>query len=159
MDKVINRPKPELSPYAPRVYTIKIDKDMIGKLIGPGGKNIRAITEETGADINIEDDGTVVVLSDDAEAADRAIELIELSAGKPKVGQIYDGVVAKIMNFGAFVEIMPGTDGLVHISQISKKRIDKVEDVLKRGQRVKVKVIEVKDDGKVDLTMKDVEQD
>jgi polyribonucleotide nucleotidyltransferase len=154
----MSEPRPELSPFAPRVYTVRIDKDMIGKLIGPGGKNIRAITEETGADINIEDDGTVIVLSDDAAAADRAIELIELSAGKPKVGQIYDGVVAKIMNFGAFVEIMPGTDGLVHISQISKQRIDKVEDVLKRGQRVRVKVIEVKDDGKVDLTMKDVDQ-
>ncbi|MBN2587682.1 MAG: polyribonucleotide nucleotidyltransferase [Candidatus Fermentibacteraceae bacterium] len=158
MNKVISEPRPELSQYAPRVYTVHIDKDMIGKLIGPGGKNIRAITEETGADINIEDDGTVVVLSDDAAAADRAIEMIELSAGKPKVGQIYEGVVAKIMNFGAFVEIMPGTDGLVHISQISKTRVDKVEDVLKRGQRVRVKVIDVKDDGKVDLTMKDVDQ-
>ncbi|OPL19517.1 MAG: polyribonucleotide nucleotidyltransferase [Candidatus Aegiribacteria sp. MLS_C] len=159
MNRVISRPKPELSPYAPRIYTVHIDRDMIGKLIGPGGKNIRAITEETGAEINIEDDGTVIVLSEEAAAADRAIELIELSAGKPKVGQVYEGVVAKIMNFGAFVEIMPGTDGLVHISQISRKRIEKVEDLLKRGQRVRVKVIEVKDDGKVDLTMKDVDQE
>lgn len=159
MNRVISEPRPELSQYAPRVYTIQIEKDMIGKLIGPGGKNIRAITEETGADINIEDDGTVVVLSDDAAAADRAIEMIELSAGKPKLGQIYDGVVAKIMNFGAFVEILPGTDGLVHISQISKERIDKVEDVLKRGQHVRVKVIAVKDDGKIDLTMKGIDQE
>ena len=159
MNQVISEPRKELSEYAPRVYTLTIEKDMIGKLIGPGGKNIRAITEETGAEINIEDDGTVVVLSEDSEAANRAIERIELCTGKPKLGQIYDGVVANIMNFGAFVEIMPGTDGLVHISQISKERINKVEDVLKRGQHVKVKVIAVKDDGKIDLTMKGVEQE
>jgi polyribonucleotide nucleotidyltransferase len=158
MNAVISSPRSELSEFAPRVYTIKIEKDMIGKLIGPGGKNIRAITEETGADINIDDDGTVVVLSDDAEAADRTLELIELSTGKPKLGQIYDGVVANIMNFGAFVEIMPGTDGLVHISQISAERVEKVEDVLKRGQHVRVKVTAVKSDGKIDLTMKGVDQ-
>ena len=158
MDSVISEPRETLSEYAPRVYTISIEKDMIGKLIGPGGKNIRAITEETGADINIEDDGTVVILSDDAEAANRTLELIELSTGKPKIGQIYDGVVVNIMNFGAFVEIMPGTDGLVHISQISKNRVENVEDVLKRGQHVKVKVTSIKDNGKIDLTMKDVEQ-
>ncbi len=159
MNTVISAPRNELSEYAPRVYTVQIEKDMIGKLIGPGGKNIRAITEETGADINIDDDGTVVVLSDDAEAANRTLELIELSTGKPKLGQIYDGVVANIMNFGAFVEIMPGIDGLVHISQISKERVEKVEDVLKRGQHVRVKVKAVKNDGKIDLTMKDVDQE
>lgn len=158
MNSVISSPREELSEFAPRVYTIQIEKDMIGKLIGPGGKNIRAITEETGADINIDDDGTVVVLSDDAEAANRTLELIEMSTGKPKLGQIYDGVVANIMNFGAFVEIMPGTDGLVHISQISENRVENVEDVLKRGQHVRVKVKAVKNDGKIDLTMKGVEQ-
>ena len=158
MNSVISTNRAELSEYAPRVYTVQIEKDMIGKLIGPGGKNIRAITEETGADINIDDDGTVVVLSDDAEAANRTLELIELSTGKPKLGQIYDGVVANIMNFGAFVEIMPGTDGLVHISQISKERVEKVEDVLKRGQHVRVKVTEVKSNGKIDLTMKGIDQ-
>ena len=158
MNSVICTNRAELSEYAPRVYTVQIEKDMIGKLIGPGGKNIRAITEETGADINIDDDGTVVVLSDDAEAANRTLELIELSTGKPKLGQIYDGVVANIMNFGAFVEIMPGTDGLVHISQISKERVEKVEDVLKRGQHVRVKVTEVKSNGKIDLTMKGIDQ-
>ncbi len=158
MDSVISEPRETLSEYAPRVYTISIEKDMIGKLIGPGGKNIRAITEETGADINIEDDGTVVILSDDAEAANRTLELIELSTGKPKIGQTYDGVVVNILNFGAFVEIMPGTDGLVHISQISKDRVENVEDVLKRGQHVKVKVTGIKDNGKIDLTMKDVDK-
>ncbi len=158
MNSVISTNRAELSEFAPRVYTVQIEKDMIGKLIGPGGKNIRAITEETGADINIDDDGTVVVLSDDAEAANRTLELIELSTGKPKVGQIYDGVVANIMNFGAFVEIMPGTDGLVHISQISRDRVEKVEDVLKRGQHVRVKVTEVKSNGKIDLTMKGIDQ-
>ncbi|MEN8208518.1 MAG: polyribonucleotide nucleotidyltransferase [Candidatus Fermentibacteria bacterium] len=158
MNSVISTNRTELSEFAPRVYTVQIEKDMIGKLIGPGGKNIRAITEETGADINIDDDGTVVVLSDDAEAANRTLELIELSTGKPKLGQIYDGVVANIMNFGAFVEIMPGTDGLVHISQISRERVEKVEDVLKRGQHVRVKVTEIKSNGKIDLTMKGIEQ-
>jgi polyribonucleotide nucleotidyltransferase len=158
MDKVLEKPRPELSKYAPRIFTVTIDRDMIGKLIGPGGKNIRAITEETGAEINIEDDGTVVVLSDDSVAAERALELIELCTGKPKIGQVYDGVVANIMNFGAFVEIMPGTDGLLHISQISSARVEKVEDELKRGQRIRVKVIAIKDNGKIDLTMKDVEQ-
>ncbi len=158
MNSVISTNREELSEFAPRVYTVQIEKDMIGKLIGPGGKNIRAITEETGADINIDDDGTVVVLSDDAEAANRTLELIELSTGKPKLGQIYDGVVANIMNFGAFVEIMPGTDGLVHISQISRDRVEKVEDVLKRGQHVRVKVTEIKSNGKIDLTMKGIDQ-
>lgn len=158
MNTVMSSNRDELSEFAPRVYTVQIEKDMIGKLIGPGGKNIRAITEETGADINIDDDGTVVVLSDDAEAANRTLELIELSTGKPKLGQIYDGVVANIMNFGAFVEIMPGTDGLVHISQISRERVEKVEDVLKRGQHVRVKVTEIKSNGKIDLTMKGIEQ-
>ena len=158
MNSVMSTCREELSEFAPRVYTVQIEKDMIGKLIGPGGKNIRAITEETGADINIDDDGTVVVLSDDAEAANRTLELIELSTGKPKLGQIYDGVVANIMNFGAFVEIMPGTDGLVHISQISRERVEKVEDVLKRGQHVRVKVTEIKSNGKIDLTMKGIDQ-
>ena len=158
MNSVMSTNRDELSEFAPRVYTVQIEKDMIGKLIGPGGKNIRAITEETGADINIDDDGTVVVLSDDAEAANRTLEMIELSTGKPKLGQIYDGVVANIMNFGAFVEIMPGTDGLVHISQISRERVEKVEDVLKRGQHVRVKVTEIKSNGKIDLTMKGIDQ-
>ena len=159
MDAVIDRPRTELSDFAPRIFTVQIDRDMIGKLIGPGGKNIRAIQEETGADINVDDDGMVVVLSEDSAAAQRALEMVELSTGKPKIGQIYDGVVVNIMNFGAFVEIMPGTDGLVHISQMSKERVEKVEDVLKRGQKVKVKVTTIKDNGKIDLTMKDVPQD
>lgn len=159
MDAVIDRPRAELSDFAPRIFTVQIDRDMIGKLIGPGGKNIRAIQEETGADINVDDDGMVMVLSDDSAAAQRALEMVELSTGKPKIGQIYDGVVVNIMNFGAFVEIMPGTDGLVHISQMSKERVEKVEDVLKRGQKIKVKVTTIKDNGKIDLTMKDVPQD
>jgi len=158
MDAVIDRSREDLSDYAPRMFTVQIDRDMIGKLIGPGGKNIRAIQEETGADINVDDEGMVVVLSEDSDAAKRALEMVQLSTGKPKVGQVYDGVVVNIMNFGAFVEIMPGTDGLVHISQISRNRVEKVEDVLKRGQKVKVKVSEIKDNGKVDLTMKDIPQ-
>ncbi len=157
MDATIAHPRQELSMYAPRIFTVQIDKDMIGKLIGPGGKNIRAITDETGVDVNVDDTGKVTVLSSDAEAAQKALELIELSTGKPKEGKVYDGVVVSIVKFGAFVEIMPGTDGLLHISQISKQRIGRVEDVLEKGQRVRVRVLSVKPDGKVDLTMKDVD--
>jgi polyribonucleotide nucleotidyltransferase len=159
MNAVIDRPRSEVSRFAPRIMTIRIDREKIGKLIGPGGKNIRSITEQTGVDINVEDDGTVTLLSTDAAAADRALELIEGSVGSPKVGKIYDGVVSNVMNFGAFVEIMPGTDGLVHISQISSERVNEVSDVLKRGQRVRVKVTKVRDDGKIDLTMKNLEED
>ena len=159
MNSEIAVSRDDVSKFAPRILTIKIARDKIGKLIGPGGKNIRAITEDTGVDINIEDDGSVTLLSTDADAMDRALERIEGSVGSPKLGKIYDGVVSNVMNFGAFVEIMPGTDGLVHISQISNERVNEVSDVLKRGQRVRVKVTKVRDDGKIDLTMKNLEED
>ncbi len=159
MNSVLDAPREDISRYAPRIITVRIDKDKIGKLIGPGGKNIRAITEETGVDINIEDDGTVTVLSTDADAAEIALQSIEKFTGSAKVGKIYDGVVSNVMNFGAFVEIMPGTDGLVHISQISNERVNEVSDVLKRGQKVRVKVTKVRDDGKIDLTMKNLGED
>jgi polyribonucleotide nucleotidyltransferase len=158
MNPIISAARSDVSRFAPRIITLKIARDKIGKLIGPGGKNIRAICEETGVDINIEDDGSVTLLSTDADASDRALALIEGSVGSPKIGKIYDGVVSNVMNFGAFVEIMPGTDGLVHISQISNERVNEVSDVLKRGQRVRVKVTKVRDDGKIDLTMKDLEE-
>ncbi|HRW77808.1 MAG TPA: S1 RNA-binding domain-containing protein, partial [Candidatus Sabulitectum sp.] len=158
MNACISKPREELSQYAPRIITIQIDRDKIGKLIGPGGKNIRYITEESGAEINIDDDGTVTILTNDGEKADHALELIEGFVGTPKIGKVYEGTVVSIQTFGAFVEIMPGTDGLVHISNISKDRINDVSTVLKRGQRVRVKVNKIRDDGKIDLLMKDVDQ-
>jgi len=157
MTSALSEPRAELSPYAPRVITTKINTDKIGKLIGPGGKTIRGITEETGVKIDIADDGTVSILSSDSAAAERALKIVESIVGVPQVGRIYEGTVSTVAKFGAFVEIMPGTDGLVHISEISDKRIREVSDVLKKGDRVKVRVLEIRDDGKINLTMRDLE--
>jgi polyribonucleotide nucleotidyltransferase len=159
MNSCISKPREELSPYAPRIITIQIDKEKIGKLIGPGGKNIRFVTEESGAEININDDGTVTILTNDGEKAEHALLLIDQFVGVPKIGKVYDGVVVSIQTFGAFVEIMPGTDGLVHISNISNDRVNDVTEVLKRGQKVRVKVNKIREDGKIDLNMKDVDQE
>jgi polyribonucleotide nucleotidyltransferase len=158
MSGTIAKPRAELSPYAPRVITTRINTDKIGKLIGPGGKMIRSITEETGVKIDIADDGTVSILSTDAGAAEKALRIIEGIVGTAKVGKVYEGTVTTVAKFGAFVEILPGTDGLVHISEISRERVREVSDVLKKGDRVRVKVIEVREDGKINLTMKDVEE-
>lgn len=158
MNACISSPREELSEYAPRIITMQIDREKIGKLIGPGGKNIRFITEESGAEINIDDDGTVTILTNDGEKADHALQLIDGFVGSPKIGKIYEGTVVSIQTFGAFVEIMPGTDGLVHISNISNERVNDVAAVLKRGQRVRVKVNKIRDDGKIDLIMKDIDQ-
>ncbi|MCK5785326.1 MAG: polyribonucleotide nucleotidyltransferase [Candidatus Sabulitectum sp.] len=158
MNACIDKPREELSKYAPRIITVQIDKEKIGKLIGPGGKNIRFVTEESGAEINIDDTGMVTILTNDGEKADHALKLIDQFVGTAKIGKIYEGTVVSIQTFGAFVEIMPGTDGLVHISNISKERVNDVSDVLKRGQKVRVKVNKIRDDGKIDLNMKDVDQ-
>ncbi len=159
MNACIDKPREELSQYAPRIITMQIDREKIGKLIGPGGKNIRFVTEESGAEINIDDDGTVTILTNDGDKADHALQLIDGFVGVPKIGKVYEGTVVSIQTFGAFVEIMPGTDGLVHISNISKERVNDVASVLKRGQKVRVKVNKIRDDGKIDLNMKDVDQD
>jgi polyribonucleotide nucleotidyltransferase len=158
MDACIDKPRGELSMYAPRIITVQIDKEKIGKLIGPGGKNIRFVTEESGAEINIDDSGMVTILTNDGEKADHALKLIDQFVGTAKIGKVYEGTVVSIQTFGAFVEIMPGTDGLVHISNISKERVKDVSDVLKRGQKVRVRVNKIRDDGKIDLNMKDVDQ-
>jgi polyribonucleotide nucleotidyltransferase len=158
MEKTIGRPREELSPHAPRMITTKINTDKIGKLIGPGGKMIRSITEATGVKMDIADDGTVTILSTEAEAAMRALKMVEDLVGVPKVGKIYEGTVSTVAKFGAFVEIMPGTDGLVHISEISDKRISEVSDVLKKGDRVRVRVLEIRDDGKISLSMRKVDE-
>jgi polyribonucleotide nucleotidyltransferase len=158
MNACISEPRLELSKYAPRIITVQIDKEKIGKLIGPGGKNIRFVTEESGAEINIDDTGMVTILTNDGEKADHALKLIDQFVGTAKIGKIYEGTVVSIQTFGAFVEIMPGTDGLVHISNISNERVKDVSDVLKRGQKVRVKVNKIREDGKIDLNMKDVDQ-
>lgn len=154
IEEAISKPKSDLSPYAPRIYSISINPDKIGALIGPGGKVINEIIKETGVAIDIEDDGTVLITSTDGESADKAKKWVNAITREAIVGEIYEGKVVKIMPFGAFVEIFPGTDGLLHISEIDNKRIEKVEDVLKYGDEIKVKVKEITPEGKINLSRK-----
>ena len=158
MNGVLSMSRGELSDYAPRIITIQINPDRIRDVIGPGGKIIRALTEETGATIDIQDNGTVTIASVDGEAGAAAKRRIELLTADVQVDTIYDGKVAKIMDFGAFVTILPGRDGLLHISQISSERVSDVHDHLKEGQVVCVKVLEVDRQGKIKLSMKDIPQ-
>ncbi len=156
MDAVISKPREEISPYAPRVFTIQIPKDRVRDVIGPGGRIIRGIVEETGAQIDLEDDGTVFVASTDEASARRAIEIVRELTQEAVPGRYYYGTVKKIMDFGAFVEVFSGKDGLVHISLIAKRRIGAVTDVLKEGDKVLVKCLEVEGNGRIRLSMKDV---
>ncbi|MFA5112749.1 MAG: polyribonucleotide nucleotidyltransferase [Candidatus Margulisiibacteriota bacterium] len=156
IDETIKAPRAELSPYAPRVITIKIDPSKIGAVIGPGGKMIRSITEETGVQIDIEDDGTVLITTADAEAAKVAKARIDAITFTPKIDDVFKGEVVRIMNFGAFVDLPGGKDGLIHISQLSNSRVARVEDAVKMGQEVIVKVTEIDDMGRINLTMKGV---
>ena len=158
MNGVLSTGRGELSDYAPRIITIQINPDRIRDVIGPGGKVIRALTEETGATIDIQDNGTVTIASVDGEAGAAAKRRIELLTADVQVDTIYDGKVAKIMDFGAFVTILPGRDGLLHISQISNERVSDVHDHLKEGQTVRVKVLEVDRQGKIKLSRKDIPQ-
>ncbi|MBN7839887.1 polyribonucleotide nucleotidyltransferase [Stenotrophomonas maltophilia] len=153
----LTAPREELSDYAPRLLTIKIHPDKIREVIGKGGSTIQAITKETGTQIDIQDDGTIVIASVNAIAAQAAKARIEQITSDVEPGRIYEGKVAKIMDFGAFVTILPGKDGLVHVSQISSDRVEKVGDVLKEGDVVKVKVLEVDKQGRIRLSMKAVE--
>lgn len=150
----IAEPRTELSPYAPRVLQMKIDIDKIKDVIGSGGKTIKKIIELTGVEIDVEETGAVHILSTDAEAAQRAQKMIEDIVKEPEVGEIYEGQVVKIMDFGAFVNILPGKDGLVHISQLSKQRVNKVEDVVHVGDTVRVKLVEIDKQGRLNLSMK-----
>ncbi len=165
MDKMletIDKPNPELSPYAPQMLTMKIDTDKIREVIGPGGKTIHKIVDETGCKIDIEDDGTLFIIGDDQEASQKAKSFIESIVAEVEVGKIYDGTVKRIMNFGAFVEIIPGVlgtqgkEGLVHISQLDEKRVEKVEDVVAVGDQIAVKVIEIDRQGRINLSRKAV---
>ncbi|MCD6152130.1 MAG: polyribonucleotide nucleotidyltransferase, partial [Deltaproteobacteria bacterium] len=155
MEKCLDKSREDISTYAPRIITITVHQDKIRDVIGPGGKNIRAIVEKTGAKIDIEDSGEIKIASADETAADMAIAMIRDLTQEAEVGKIYLGKVQKIMDFGAFVEIFPGTDGLVHISQLAHERVRNVRDVLKEGDEVLVKVLEVDRQGKIKLSRKD----
>ena len=144
----------EMSPYAPRIITMQIDPDQIRDVIGPGGKMINEIIEETGVDIDIEDDGSVFITATDAQSGARAQEIIHNLTRQVKVGEEFEGTVVRLMDFGAFVEILPGKDGLVHISEMAHSRVEKVGDVVKIGDKVKVKVKEIDSQGRINLSMK-----
>ncbi|MDE2088937.1 MAG: polyribonucleotide nucleotidyltransferase, partial [Gammaproteobacteria bacterium] len=156
MAEAIAAPRKEMSEYAPRIISFRIDPDKIRDVIGKGGVTIRAITEETGTVIDISDDGTVKIASVDKAASEEARRRIELITADVEVGKVYEGRVAKLMDFGAFVTILPGRDGLVHISQISEQRVEKVSDKLNEGDLVKVKVLEIDKQGRIRLSMKAV---
>jgi polyribonucleotide nucleotidyltransferase len=156
MQEAIAEPRPDLSSLAPRIFTMHIKKDRIGEVIGPGGKVVRGIVEKTGVKIDIEDDGTILIASADAEAAKQAMDMIGKITEEVEVGKIYKGKVVKIMDFGAFVEILPGTDGLVHISQLAEHRVNRVQDEVKEGDEILVKVLEVDKQGKIRLSRKEV---
>ncbi|MFC3715701.1 polyribonucleotide nucleotidyltransferase [Luteimonas soli] len=158
MANALTAPRPELSDFAPRLITIKIHPDKIREVIGKGGSVIQAITKETGTQIDIQDDGTITIASVDAAAGKAAKDRIEQITSDVEPGRIYEGKVVKLMDFGAFVTISPGKDGLVHVSQISNERVEKVSDKLKEGDIVKVKVLEVDKQGRIRLSMKAVEE-
>ncbi|MBF0588661.1 MAG: polyribonucleotide nucleotidyltransferase [Magnetococcales bacterium] len=157
MAKALTEPRDDLSPYAPRITTIKINPDKIRDVIGPGGKVIRSITEETGCQIDVDDDGTIRVASPDGEGAKAGLEMIKQIVAEVEKGQLYTGKVVRVTDFGAFVNILPKKDGLVHISQLANRRVEKVTDVVKEGDEVKVKVLDIDRQGRVKLTMKGVE--
>jgi polyribonucleotide nucleotidyltransferase len=155
MDKAISKPNENLSQYAPRLLTIKVEQDQIGMIIGPGGKVIQGMQRMFGVEINIEDDGTVSIASPNKENAQRAKDHIKRMTSNPEVGEIYEGVITKIMDFGAFVEIIPGKEGLLHISQIDNKRVNKVTDYYKEGDKVTVKLIKI-ENGKFSLSRREL---
>jgi polyribonucleotide nucleotidyltransferase len=154
MNKTLNQPRTSISDYAPKITTIEINPEKIREVIGPGGKVIRSIVAETGAKIEVEDSGKIIIASSDSKSVDRAIAMIKEIVQEVEIGQIYLGKVIKIMDFGAFVEVLPGTEGLVHISQLDNHHVKKVTDVLKEGDEVLVKVLEVDRQGKIRLSRK-----
>jgi polyribonucleotide nucleotidyltransferase len=159
MNEVLSSSREELSDKAPQALVININPKKIREVIGKGGETIRGLTAETGAIIEVEDDGKVTIYGDSPEVRAAALEKINEITAEAEVNKIYEGTVANIMDFGAFVTIMPGTDGLVHISEIAEERVEKVDDHLSQGQKIKVKVLEVDRQGKIRLTMKGVEQE
>lgn len=154
MNKVLDKPRAELSPYAPRITKLQINPDKIREVIGKGGETIQRITAETGVDIDIEDSGLIMISSADSGAAQVAKEMIEAIVAEPEVGKVYNGKVIKVMDFGAFVEIMPGKEGMVHVSQIRDERVEDIRKELNEGDEVKVKLTEIDDRGRLNLSIK-----
>jgi polyribonucleotide nucleotidyltransferase len=159
MNKALSSTRDEMSDFAPRIITFKIDPSKIREVIGKGGATIRSITEQTGASVDLTDDGIVKVASVDKAAGEEARRLIEEITAEVEVGKVYEGKVARLMDFGAFVTILPGKDGLVHISQISDEHVDKVSDRLNEGDVVRVKVLEIDRQGRVRLSIKEVDKE
>jgi polyribonucleotide nucleotidyltransferase len=152
LEEVLPEPRAELAPHAPRILTIMIDPEKIGKLIGPGGKTIRGIQERTGATIDVEEDGTVFISSVEGEGGEQALAEVEALTAEVKVGTVYEGKVISIKDFGAFIEIAPGTDGMCHISELDEGFVNSVDDVVKMGDIVRVQVINVDDSGRIKLS-------
>ena len=153
MNKALDAPS-ELSPHAPQIVSFSVDKEKIGGIIGPGGKNIKAIQEQNECVVNIDDDGVVSVSSSDKEKLDAAVTQIKAIVEDPKVGSVFDGKVTKILDFGAFVEFAPGREGLVHISELDWTRVNKVEDVVSVGDKVKIKLFEIDKQGRLNFSIK-----
>ena len=154
MIETLAEPRKVLSPYAPRIEKIQINPDKIGAVIGKGGDVIKKITAETGAQIDIAEDGLITVAAVDTKAIERAMNWIKGLTEEPEVGTVYEGKVVSIKDFGAFVNILPGIDGMVHISELSNERVEKVTDVLSEGQIIKVKVIGIDERGRISLSVK-----
>jgi polyribonucleotide nucleotidyltransferase len=152
MNKCIDKPVAQISEYAPKILTLRIDIDKIGALIGPGGKNIKALCEQYSVKINTEDDGTVTIFGKNTKDAEEAKIAVMGIAADPEIDRVYNGVVKRIMDFGAFVEILPGKEGLVHISKLSRQRIAQVSDVIKEGQQIPVKLLEIDKQGRLNLS-------
>jgi polyribonucleotide nucleotidyltransferase len=156
MTESLNAPRTELSKYAPRITTVKVKPDQIRLIIGPGGKTIKGIIDQTGVAIDVEDDGTVNVASSDSDAVKKALDIIKGLTAEPEVGAVYKGPVQRVTDFGAFVELMPGTDGLLHISEMAHTRVERVADVMKEGDIVEVKVLSIDRDGKIRLSRREL---
>jgi polyribonucleotide nucleotidyltransferase len=154
MNKALGTARPELSQYAPRIVTVQINPEKIGDLIGPKGKTIRGIQDETGAEISVDDSGTVTIAAVGGEAMERARQMVQAITQEPIVGDTYEGLVKSTTAFGAFVEILPGTEALLHISEMRHGRTERTEDVVKKGDRVKVKLIDRDERGRLRLSMK-----
>ena len=154
---VIDKPRAEISKYAPRIEKLMINPDKIGAVIGKGGETINKITSETGAEVDIEDSGLVTVSGKDPEAIKKALDWVRSLTEEPEVGKIYEGTVVTIKDFGAFVNIMPGIDGMLHISQISDKRLAKVTDALHEGDKIRVRLVAIDDKGRLSLTMRNLD--
>jgi|TARA_B110000261_G_scaffold23472_1_gene25086 polyribonucleotide nucleotidyltransferase len=159
MNKVISTARETVSDNAPAMAMLKIDTDKIRDVIGKGGAVIRGITEETGASVDIDDDGNVRIYGEDADSRDAALEMVNAITAEAEVGRIYNGKVARIVDFGAFVTILPGKDGLVHISQISQERVENVNEHLEEGQDVLVKVLDTDARGRIKLSIKEISEE